>query len=219
MDVKARIHEKADQLFKRYGIKSITMDEIAVQLGISKKTIYQYFADKEELVSAVMEAHVTESQNECLIDIEQAANAIHEEFLIQDRAQEHLRDLNPVAIHDMQKFHPGAYDKFMRYKNSFMRQMVENNIRKGLAEGLYRPEIRPDILSKFRVDSIFLSFSPEFNIDASVGLADLQQELFVHYLMGIGSPKGHELIRQYLWDRQKLKATPMHPSPLGKTGA
>jgi AcrR family transcriptional regulator len=203
MEVKERIQEKANDLFKRYGIKSITMDEIAAQLGISKKTIYQYFADKEDLVNAVIEEHVNSSQDDCLASIHDSENAIHEEFLVQDKVLEHMQDVNPAALHDMQRFHPAAYQKFTRYKNNFMREMVGNNLRRGIREGLYRQEIRVDILSKFRVDSIFLSLSADFLMESAFGLPELQQELFVHYLMGVASPKGHKLINQYLQERRQ----------------
>jgi TetR/AcrR family transcriptional regulator, cholesterol catabolism regulator len=206
MEVKDRILDKANALFRRYGIKSITMDEIASQLGISKKTIYQYFADKEELISSVMDQKIKESQENCLFGIRHAENAIHEEFLVQDKVLEHLDDLNPVALHDLEKFHPSVHEKFVHHKNDFMMEMVENNLRRGIREGLYRPEIRVNILSRFRMDSIYRSLSADFLPGSSVGLGELHQELFLHYLFGIASPEGYKLIRQYLEERKAKPA-------------
>ena len=80
MEIKERIKQKADELFMRYGIKSITMDEIANQLGISKKTIYQSFADKDELVDEVVGELLTYNQNCCNKDRAKATDAIHEVF-------------------------------------------------------------------------------------------------------------------------------------------
>jgi AcrR family transcriptional regulator len=198
MEVKERIQEKATELFRRYGIKSITMDEIAAQLGISKKTIYQYFADKDELVDAVIDQDLQDSRVDCLRCEEKAENAIHENFLILDNIHEHLRDMNPVIIYDLQKFHPAAYLKFITHKNSFLRQMVENNMRQGIQEELYRPDIRIDILSKFRVESLYLTFSQDFLNGTNFSLAELQQELFIHFMFGIATQKGHKLITRYL---------------------
>jgi len=216
MDVKERIQERASELFRKYGVKSITMDDIASQLGISKKTIYQYFADKEELVHSVIDQKIKESQGDCTCSISDAENAIHEQFLVQDKFLEHLSELNPVALHDMEKFHPSAYEKFARHRNTFIREMVEKNLRKGIDEGLYRPGLRTDILSKFRVDSIYLGLSPDF-MGSAFGLAELHQELFVHYLFGIASPEGNKLIHRYLLERQKpvVSVTPR----VGKTGS
>jgi TetR/AcrR family transcriptional regulator, cholesterol catabolism regulator len=216
MDVKERIQEKANELFRKYGVKSITMDDIASQLGISKKTIYQYFADKEELVHSVIDQKIKESQGDCTCSISDAENAIHEQFLVQDKFLEHLSELNPVALHDMEKFHPSAYEKFSRHRNTFIREMVEKNLRTGIGEGLYRPGLRTDILSKFRVDSIYLGLSADF-MGSAFGLAELHQELFVHYLFGIASPEGNKLIHRYLLERQKpvVSVTPH----IGKTGS
>lgn len=218
MDVKERIQEKASELFRRYGVKSITMDEIASQLGISKKTIYQYYADKEELVSAVMDHKINESQSDCLSCISGAENAIHEEFLIQDRMLEHLNGLNPVTLHDLEKFHPSSFRKFSEHRNTFIRDMVEKNLRNGITEGLYRQDIRPDILSKFRVDSLYLSLSSDFFKGTTLGVAEVHQELFVHYLLGIASPEGNKLIHRYLQERQHKPVVPVTP-PIGKTGS
>lgn len=218
MEAKERIQEKANELFKRYGIKSITMDEIASQLGISKKTIYQYYTDKEDLVDSVMDQKIKESQADCLSSIDEAENAVHEEFLVQDKFLEHIRELNPVALFDMEKFHPATFQKFSQHRNNFMRDMVEKNLRKGMTEGLYRQDLRPDILSKFRVDSIYLSLSSDFFKEASFGLAELQQELFLHYVFGIASPDGNKLIHRYLLERQQKPVIPVKP-PVGKTGS
>jgi AcrR family transcriptional regulator len=217
MDVKERIQEKASELFRRYGVKSITMDEIASQLGISKKTIYQYFADKEELVASVMEQKIRESQDDCMSTLGVSENAIHQEFLVQDKFLEHLKELNPVAIHDMEKFHPAIFAKFSQHRNTFLREMVARNLRQGMEEGLYRADLRPDILSEFRVNSIYLSLSPDYFKGSAFGLTELQQELFVHYIFGIASEEGNKLIHRYLHERQK----PVVPvtSPMGKTGS
>lgn len=217
MDVKDRIQEKASELFRRYGVKSITMDEIASQLGISKKTIYQYFADKEELVHSVIDQKIRESQGDCLSSIGAAENAIHEEFLVQDKFLEHLKELNPVALHDMEKFHPTAFAKFTEHRNTFLREMITKNLHKGIAEGLYRSDLRPDILSEFRVNSIYLSLSPDYFKGSAFGLTELQQELFVHYIFGIASAEGNKLIHRYLLERQK-PVLPAH-SPMGRTGS
>ncbi|TDW99927.1 TetR family transcriptional regulator [Dinghuibacter silviterrae] len=218
MDVKERIQEKATELFMRFGVKSITMDEIASQLGVSKKTIYQYFADKEELVQSMIDRKLQASREECMRVVGSGENAIHEEFLNQDNFLEHLRTLNPVAIHDMEKFHPEAFKKVNCHRHTFMRGIVEKNLQKGIAEGLYRPEIRIDILSRARVDAIHLNLHADFYSEVSFSLADLQQELFIHYLYGIASPEGNKLIHRYLKERQQKPVVPVTP-PIGQTGS
>ena len=88
MDVKERILVKAHELFNRYGIRSVSMDDIAAQLGMSKKTVYQYYADKEELVSGVFLQIIEGNKSRCLSDKKLADNAVHEVFLAFDMVQE-----------------------------------------------------------------------------------------------------------------------------------
>ncbi|MFZ1857244.1 MAG: TetR/AcrR family transcriptional regulator, partial [Chitinophagaceae bacterium] len=81
MEPKERILLKAEELFMQYGIRSVSMDDIANNLGMSKKTLYQYFADKDELVEAVVDGHITLVQGDCINCKIQAKDAIHEIFL------------------------------------------------------------------------------------------------------------------------------------------
>src|SRR5829696_9202746 len=108
MEVKERILVKAHELFNRYGIRSVSMDDIAAQLGMSKKTLYQYYADKEELVSGVFIAIIEGNKTRCLSDKKLADNAVHEVFLAFDMVQEMFSKMNPVVIFDLQKYHPSV---------------------------------------------------------------------------------------------------------------
>ena len=92
MDVKERILAKAADLFLRYGIRSITMDEIAAQLGISKKTIYQFFTDKDDMVSAVIDVEIRKNEDECNLSRDQAENAVHQIFLALESLEEMERE-------------------------------------------------------------------------------------------------------------------------------
>src|SRR5690242_4155146 len=107
-NTKVRIREKAKELFLRYGIRSVSMDDIANQLGMSKKTIYQYFTDKNELVDAVVEGEVSEMQVDCLKCSENARDPIEEIFLTVDQIVEQLGNMNPMVLYDLEKFHVRA---------------------------------------------------------------------------------------------------------------
>lgn len=114
MEIKERIKQKADELFMRYGIKSITMDEIANQLGISKKTIYQEFGDKDELVDEVISDILSGNQKRCIQDRAIATNAIHEVFLAMEMIQEMFENMNPTILYDMERNHPATFQKFQQ---------------------------------------------------------------------------------------------------------
>ena len=105
MEPKERIQVKAQELFLRFGIRSVSMDDIANHLGMSKKTLYQYFADKDELVDAVIHDHINEIQHECAHCRTNAKDAVHEIFLTMDHITDELSNMNPMVLYDLEKFH------------------------------------------------------------------------------------------------------------------
>jgi AcrR family transcriptional regulator len=199
--MKERIQIKAMELFMQYGIRSISMDDIASQLGISKKTIYQYFADKNELVSAVVDADINDLQSRCNDCGLHADNAIHEIFLTMDMIQKFLINMNPMLLYDLRKFHQEAYQKWVEHKNNFLLVTVHNNIRQGIEEGFYRPEINADILSKFRLESMLIPFNIEVFPPAEYTLVDVTIELLENFLYGMVTQKGYELTTKYKHER------------------
>ena len=116
MDTGDRIRQKAHDLFMRYGFRSVSMDDIAQNLGMSKKTIYQYFEDKDELIAAVVKDDIYKNQATCENDRKISVNAIHEMFLAMDMVVEMFRTMNPSLLYDMQKYHPKAFQIFSTHK-------------------------------------------------------------------------------------------------------
>ena len=115
--MKERILQKANDLFRRYGFKSITMDEIATQLGASKKTIYQYFSDKDELVEAVVKQTIDYAQQTCDNSRINSKDAVHELFEAMAFVQQIFSGMNPAMMYDLERFHPQAYRLFVDHKN------------------------------------------------------------------------------------------------------
>src|SRR5688572_32186168 len=116
MEIKERIQQKAAELFRRYGIRSITMDEIAAQLSVSKKTIYQFFGDKEELVESVVGEFIHYAQDCCTNDKRHARNAVEEMFKTMQFVREMYTNMNPALLFDLERSHPNAYRKFLEHK-------------------------------------------------------------------------------------------------------
>src|SRR5688500_9912606 len=105
-ETKQRIRKAAHDLIMQYSIRSVSMDDIAANLGMSKKTIYQHFKDKDELVEAVVEEILETNQVQCNADRNSADNAVHEIFLVMDMMAEMFKTMNPSILYDMQKYHP-----------------------------------------------------------------------------------------------------------------
>jgi hypothetical protein len=173
------------------------MDDIAANLGMSKKTIYQYFKDKDELVEAVVDEILMTNQCQCNEDRNRADNAVHEIFLVMDMMAEMFKSMNPSILYDMQKYHPAAFGKFKKHKNEFLYNVCIQNLQRGVKEELYRPEIAVDILCRYRVETMFIPFSPEFQQNLKHSLAKIEEEIIVHFLFGVVSQKGYKLIIKY----------------------
>src|ERR1700677_455182 len=145
MEAKERILTKAADLFCRYGVRTITMEEIASQLGISKKTIYQFFTDKDDMVSAVIEQEIQRNELECTDFRDAAADAVHQIFLALESLEEMLKYTNPLMLYDLEKHHPGSFQKLREYKYRFLYQVIVENLQWGISTGLYRPDLDKDI--------------------------------------------------------------------------
>jgi TetR/AcrR family transcriptional regulator, cholesterol catabolism regulator len=197
MEIKDRIKSKADELFMRYGIRSVSMDDIAAQLGMSKKTIYQYFSDKDELVDAVVQEDIREIQHDCNTCTADARDAVEEIFITMERIVEQFRNMNPMVIYDLEKFHFRSYKKFMDHKNRFLLEIIRHNLERGITEGLYRPEINIEIMAKFRLESMMAPFNIDLFPPTRYNLADVSREIIIHFLFGVASVKGYQQILKY----------------------
>lgn len=203
--MKERIQQKARELFMRYGFRSVTMDEIAGQMGVSKKTIYQFFEDKDSLVESVMQGEMTYMQGECMKQNSESANAIDEMFKDMDSMEAVMDSLNPQIIFDLEKFYPKTFEKFKRHKNTFLLDIIKNNLQRGIQEELYRSEINIDIVAKFRLESSFIMFSQDLFPYGKYSLLKVSSEIYHHYLYGLATAKGKKLIEKYVQERQKNK--------------
>jgi AcrR family transcriptional regulator len=203
MEAQERIVGKAHELFMRYGVRSVSMDEVANQLGISKKTIYQFYADKDALVDDVIDIELGKSERNCFLHKERSENPIHEIFMALDMLLEMLTQMNPTLIFDLERFHPRAFKKYSEYKNKFLYSVIRENLDAGKAQGLYREEINADILARFRLASIFNTFNPEWLPMGKHTLPAVITEITDNFLYGLATSKGQKLIQKYKQQRQK----------------
>jgi AcrR family transcriptional regulator len=197
MELKSRIKEKADELFRRYGVKSVTMDEIASQLGVSKKTIYQSFKDKNELVDAVLVEMIAYNKECCVTSRNKATNAIQEVYYGIESLQDMLDNMNPSILFDIERAHPKTFKKFSDYKNNFLYDLMTNNMERGKKEGLYREESNAEIVCKVRLELIMLAFNEEIFPKNKYSLFYILQQLTEYFLYAIVTPKGYKLLTHY----------------------
>lgn len=203
MDVKERIMVKAEEMFMQYGIRSVSMDDIANSLGMSKKTLYHYYADKDELVNAVVESHINGIQEDCIMGRKDAKDAIHEIFITMERILVEFSNMNPMLLYDMEKFHFRAYQRFREHKDKFLAQVIRENLEWGVKDEVYRAEIDIEVLTKFRLESMMLPFNVAIYPPGKYNLGELSTAIMEHFVYGVATIKGHKLIQKYNQQRQK----------------
>ncbi len=203
MEPKERISSKAEELFMQFGIRSVSMDDIANNLGMSKKTLYQYFADKDELVEAVVDGHINEVEGDCMNCRRDAQDAIHEIFLTMEHIMEEFKNMNPMLVYDLEKFHYKAYQRFKDYKDKFLLQIIRNNIEWGIKDELYRADLNIDVLSKYRIESIMIPFNVAVFPPGKYNLGKTSEIMIENFTYGLATIKGHKLIQKYNEQRQK----------------
>lgn len=202
MEIQERIARKAHDLFLKYGIRSISMDEIATQLGISKKTIYQFYADKDALVASVIDIVVNANAQECSMQRETSENPVHEIFVAMDMVQEMLSTMNPTIVYDLQKYHPAAHEKLNNHKNKFLYKQIKENLEKGIEMQLYRSDINTEMIARFRIATVFLLFNTDSFPLGKFNITAIMEEVTIHFLYGLTTPKGQKLIQKYQLQRQ-----------------
>lgn len=197
MEVKEKILETSLMLFYKFGIKGVTMDDIAREMGISKKTIYRYYKEKDDIVNALCEEQM--QQNRCDFDkiAKQAKDPIHETILIYTRMQKIFEHINPVFFYDLHKSYSEALKKFNDFKRQYILGNIRRNITEGIEKGLFRKDLDIDFVSNYRLAQLDMLMKGEsFNIENnSYGkVHGMVMDIFMH---GISTVKGHKLINKY----------------------
>jgi AcrR family transcriptional regulator len=197
MEIKNRILNHAQQLFMRNGIKSVSMDDIATDMAMSKKTLYKWFENKDQIVLAVISQHLTGVQGDCAVVASKAADAVEEMLLLSKWADEQFADVHPSIFNDMKKYHPTAWELFKSHKNSFILDQITQNLRRGMAEGLFRADLDVEVLARLNLAQIEMAFDSELYPAAQFSPVRVNRVFDEHFLLGVATLKGHKLINQY----------------------
>ncbi|MBN9482890.1 MAG: hypothetical protein BGO70_08435 [Bacteroidetes bacterium 43-93] len=185
------------ELFRQYGFKTITMDDIARRAGISKKTLYQHFANKSEVVSESVswfQNNVTES---CLGIMNTAENAIEGMVKLMSMFDEVLSNMNPHSMLELERYYPDAFKVF---KNNMLEkdiQCIKDNIVWGMEEGLYREGLNADFMARYRMEMSMLVLHPNLMVNNRNDMRYVMHEVSDHFLHGIMTPKGEKLYQKY----------------------
>lgn len=187
---------KSAELFARYGIKSMTMDEVARQLGISKKTLYQYVSNKKELVKKCIQEQI--DSEECMANefLGQGGNAIDDLMAMTKLVSTQMKEMHPSVIFDLKKYHFDAYQKLTQHKDEFIYNHIKCNIQEGMKSGLYRDNINPEILARLYISMVNVIMDPSQSELSGYSNADIYNEMIRYHIRGIASPEGRKYLKE-----------------------
>ncbi len=195
-EVRKKILVKAIQLYARYGIKSLTMDDIAREMGISKKTLYQYVNDKEDLVNQAFRYHLNQEEQNCHTVFNGIKNPIEEMLAICVWQSENIGKINPAAFYDLKKYHPNSFNEFALFKKRFILPMIISNLKRGMEQEIYRSDLNVDSIAQIYLHLIDFSSHPDLTGFSSIG--NIIHEIITYHLHSITSLKGRKLLTKEL---------------------
>ncbi len=189
---------KVRELYMKYGIKSITMDDVARELGISKKTLYQYVNDKNDLVGKFVDNEIAQRQKEICKCFRVGFNAIEELFEISMFMNDMIRKQNSATEYDLKKYYASHYEKIINAKHEGIYNYILVNLKKGINEGLYREELNKEIIAK-----LYLWRSENALLDESFTVEEFTSkklfiELLTYHIRGIATEEGIHVLENKL---------------------
>lgn len=195
---KQHIIEIAFAQFRQYGFKNITMDDISRSAGVSKKTLYELFSDKDELVLESVKFMLNQNQCETDLAMTTSKHAVEQIVHVLNLMEKMVRGLNMVCYMDLQRHYSDAFRYLQEHKESYLYRCIADNLKRGIQEGLYREDIDVEIITRFRMESALLAFQYNVFPQEKYDTVKVNFQIFTNYMYGIASLKGHKLITQYL---------------------
>ena len=189
---------KVRELYTKFGIKSITMDDVARELGISKKTLYQYITDKDDLVGKYIDNEIALRQEEICKCFRIGFNAIEELFEISSFMNKLMRNQNSATEYDLRKYYPAHYHKTVNARRQGIYDYIMTNLKKGIKEGLYRKEMDLEVIAKlylWRTENVH--FDELFTVEEFTSIK-LFTELINYHVRGIATEKGIVVLEKKL---------------------
>lgn len=188
----------AKDLFLKYGIKSVSMDDIASILGKSKKTIYNLVLNKSKLVEAVVKQYVKEEKLAIDKINQMSQSAIEEMILIVRQSLKTISLLKPTVAYDLKKYHKNSWAIIESEHYSHIEQTIETNINRGIREGYYRNDLDPKILSKLYMGLAKVVSNEDLSHDPDMTVREVFDAMINYHLHAITNEKGKKELEIYL---------------------
>jgi len=197
------IINKSAMIFLRHGIKSVTMDDLARELGMSKKTIYNHFKDKDELVKSIVSTLIERNRTACESGRIKAENAIEALMNISEYSTRLFMEIHTSVFFDLQKYYPEAWSIIKQHRLAFVSNQITQNIIRGQEEGFYISELDPKIMSGIHLALISAMTDGDiFEVEAN-NYGKLLEQIVLFQLRGVVNEKGRELMLQNMKNKEK----------------
>ncbi len=195
VDQKLQILEASSQLYMKHGIRSVSMDDLARHLGISKKTIYQYYENKDALVTAMILSHVEEEREEVEKILASSENAIDQMQQIARMALRTLAEVSSGTMFDLQKYYRKQWLTITDLHKKLIHSVIKQNIERGVTEGIYRPEIDAEIIARVYGEIAFSVINHDVFSMHNFSMQEVYKQAFHYHINGILSPKGDKIFQ------------------------
>lgn len=194
--MKNKIIVSASELFLNYGFKSVTMDDLANKIGISKKTIYLHFKNKTKLVEATT-MHIFDIIStgiDCICALEK--NPIEEIYDIKSLIMEHLKDEKSSPLYQLQKYYPRIFASLKIKQFELMQGCVKDNLNRGIEQNLYRDTINVEFIARIYFNSMIAIKDKDLFPHKLFSMNMLMENYLEYHLRGICTQKGIDLLTQ-----------------------
>ena len=202
-----QIIEKAGILFKKYGIKSISMDDVAREFGMSKKTLYQIFEDKNELVELVLKNDFRIFREKVLELDREHDDVILQYIKLIQFIRDFLLGASVVINYDLKKYHCYLYEEIRLEYLRLTFEILQKNIRKGRQKGFYRMNMDEDILAKFHL--VLFEYLPEKELmsERKYSEEETASEIIKFMINGLVNNNGREYLKKYFGEMENTNKT------------
>jgi len=192
VETKEKIIETAKDQFMRFGVRSVTMDDIARMAGVSKKTIYQEFSDKNQLVYETFESAIAQDKKMMELIPKYQDGVIEHLLGLSTFIRKRFSDFNPMVLNEIQRYFPQCWQLFEEFTNKHIVNEIIELLEKGKIEGVIRQELNSEIIALMRIEQMMLTFDPLKFPTSKYNQLELQLQIFEHFLYGIFTDKGKE---------------------------
>jgi AcrR family transcriptional regulator len=204
MELSERIVSAAFELFMKYGIRSVTMDQISGHLGISKRTLYETFTDKGQLIREGLDYFTSIKRNEAKETVRRSDNVIETIYILARKGEEMKQKINPLFFEDIRKYYPDVHASITtegRYRDySLTRELL----RKGIGDGLFKKKLDIDLVNNYFHQVMNIVMNEEIFPKEKYTHEEIFRNIIMPYLEGISTEAGKKQIQKYFEKEIKL---------------